>query len=309
MQRRPTLRILFISLALLSCASAPHAADAPTKPLQVVASFSILGDMVREVAGDAAQVSTLVGPDGDAHVYEPSPADAKRLSQADLVFVNGLGFEGWIERLVRSAGYRRTIIVASKGVKARQLEGAADPHAWQSLANARIYVDNIRAALMLALPARASAIDARAAAYRQRIDALDKESQARFAAVPIDQRRVITTHDAFGYFAQAHNVTFLSPQKWTTEAEPSAADVARVIRQIKAQKARALFVENMTDRRMMDRIGQETGVLVGGTLYADALSAPGTAGDTYLRMYAHNVQSIAAALSAAVPVASSATKK
>ena len=310
MYRRLTLRALLGAFALLlSIAGGSHAADATPKPLQIVASFSILGDMVREVAGDAAQVSTLVGPDGDAHVYEPSPADAKRLSQADLVFTNGLGFEGWIERLVRASGYKRTVVVASKGVKARKLEGGIDPHAWQSLANAKLYVENIRVALMTAVPAQASAIDARAKAYLDKIDALDKASQARFAAMPAEQRRVITTHDAFGYFGEAFNVGFTAPQKWTTEAEPSAADVARVIRQIKAQKARALFVENMTDRRLMERVAQETGVRVGGTLYADALSAPGTAGDTYLRMYAHNVESIATALSEAVPVASATVKK
>ena len=310
MHRRHTLRALIGTLALVTMTTQARAAETPpARPLQVVASFSILGDMVREVAGDAAQVSTLVGPDGDAHVYEPTPADARRLSQAELVFINGLRFEGWIERLVRASGYKRTVIVASKGVKPRQLEGAADPHAWQSLANARLYVENIRAALVTALPAQARAIDGRAAAYLQRIDALDRAAQARFAEMPAAQRRVITTHDAFGYFGDSFKITFLAPQKWSTEAEPSAADVARVIRQIKAEKARALFVENMTDRRMMDRIGQETGLLVGGTLYADALSPPGTAGDSYLRMYAHNVESIAAALSAAVPVASAAARK
>ena len=307
MHKRLCLRALIGAFTLLTAVTAT--ADAAAAPLQVVASFSILGDMVREVAGDAAQVSTLVGPDGDAHVYEPTPADAKRLSQADLVFVNGLRFEGWIDRLVHAAGTQRAVIVASKGVKPHQLEGAPDPHAWQSLANARLYVENIRVALVSAMPTQAAALNSRAAAYVKRIDALDQAAQARFAAVPVAERRVITTHDAFGYFGQAFNVSFSAPQKWSTEAEPSAADVARVIRQIKAQKARALFIENMTDRRMLDRIGQETGVLVGGTLYADALSAPGTAGDTYLRMYAHNVESIAAALSAAVPVASAATRK
>ena len=309
MQRRLTLRALLAAATLLGASHAVPAADTPPAPLKVVASFSILADMVRQLAGDAAEVTALVGPAGDAHVYEPSPADAKRLSQADLVFVNGLKFEGWIDRLVRASGYKGSVIVASRGVKPRQLEGAPDPHAWQSLANARLYVENIRAGLAAAVPAQAAGIHARAAAYLGQIDALDRAAKARFASVPAEQRRVITTHDAFGYFGQAFNVSFITPQKWTTEAEPSAADVAAVIRQIKAQKARALFVENMTDRRLMDRIAQETGVLVGGTLYADALSPAGSAGDTYLRMYAHNVESLAAALAAAVPVASAAPKK
>lgn len=309
MNRRSHLaRLLIASIgAATFFGTAPaRAADAP---LKVVATFSILGDMVREVAGDAAQVTTLVGPNGDAHVYEPTPADAKRIAQADLVVVNGLQFEGWIERLMRSAGVKRAPVVASQGIKPRLLEGHADPHAWQSLANARRYVNNIRAALVAARPAQAASIDARAANYLQRIDALDKAAKDRFAALPAERRRIITTHDAFGYFAEAYGITFLSPQRWNTESEPSAADVARVIRQVKAQKAHALFVENMTDRRMMDRVAQETGAVVGGTLYADALSAPGTAGDTYLRLVAHNVEAIAVALGAPVPVASTAAPK
>jgi len=280
-----------------------QAAEPAPRPLQVVASFSILGDMAREIAGDAAQVTTLVGPDSDAHVYEPSPADAKRLVSAELVLVNGLGFEGWMERLVRSSATQARVVTASQGVMPRRLDGADDPHAWQSLAHAKRYVENIRAALAHARPMQAATIDARAAAYRLRIDALEAASQARFAALPAEQRRVITTHDAFGYFGEAFRVAFIAPQRWSTEAEPSAADVARVIRQIKSQKARALFIENMTDRRLMDRIAQETGVRVGGTLYADALSPPGTAGDSYLRMVAHNVEVIAGTLEAAVPLA------
>ena len=286
-----------------------RAAEPAATPLHVVASFSIIADMVRQVAGDAAQVTALVGPDGDAHVYEPTPADARRIAQADLVVINGLRFEGWIERLTHAAGTKRAVVVASRGVVTRQLEGAADPHAWQSLAHAKVYVDNIRAALVQALPTQAAALNARAAAYTQQIDALQAQSQARFAAIAAAHRRVITTHDAFGYFGQAFGVAFIAPQKWSTEAEPSAKDVAGVIRQIRAQQARALFVENMSDRRLLDRIAQETGLVVGGSLYADALSPPGKSGDTYLHMYAHNVDSIATALEAAIPVAANAATK
>jgi zinc/manganese transport system substrate-binding protein len=303
-----TLRNLFAALSFTLLWPATHAADAAAPPLKVVASFSILGDMVSQVAGDAAEVSSLVGPDGDAHVYEPTPADARKLSQADLVVINGLRFEGWMERLARSAGTKRPVVVATKGIKPRQLDGAADPHAWQSLLNARVYVENIRAALVAARPAQTEALNARAAAYVQKIDALQARAVEQFAAVPAQQRRVITTHDAFGYLGQAFAVQFIAPQKWSTEAEPSAKDVAGVIRQIRALKVRALFVENMSDRRMMDRIAQETGAVVGGSLYADALSAPGTPGASYLGMYEHNVQSIVTALATATPVAAQTTK-
>jgi zinc/manganese transport system substrate-binding protein len=276
-----TLRTVLAALTLTLLGPAAHAADATSAPLKVVASFSILADMVSQVAGDAAEVTSLVGPNGDAHVYEPTPADARRLSQADLVVINGLRFEGWMERLARSAGTRRPVVVATKGITPRQLDGAADPHAWQSLPNARAYVENIRAALVGARPAQTEALNARAAAYLQKIDALQARAVALFADVPPQQRRVITTHDAFGYLGQAFGVQFIAPQKWSTEAEPSARDVAGVIRQIKALKVRALFVENMSDRRMMERIAQETGAIVGGSLYADALSGARSRGGNF----------------------------
>lgn len=287
---------LVFMLALLGLALPLRAQTA--RPLQVVASFSILADMLREVAGDAAQVHSLVGANADAHVFEPTPADAQRLARADLVVVNGLHFEGWIDRLVRSSGYRGPVIEASRGIEPRRLGRAADPHAWQSLAHAQRYVENMRVALVAAAPAQAATINARAAAYRERIAALDASARAAFEAVPREQRRVVSTHDAFGYLGDAYGITFISPRAWNTDSEASAAAVASVIRQVRRHQARALFVENITDRRSIERIAQETGAQVGGTLYSDALSPPGAGADTYLRMYAHNVKSIAAALQA-----------
>lgn len=287
---------LAIVCALLGLALPLRAETA--RPLQVVASFSILADMLREVAGDAAQVHSLVGANADAHVFEPTPADAQRLARADLVVVNGLHFEGWIDRLVRSSGYRGPVIEATRGIEPRRVGRAVDPHAWQSLAHAQRYVENMRAALVAAAPSQAAAINARAAAYRERIAALDASARAAFEAVPRDQRRVVTTHDAFGYLGDAYGITFISPRAWNTDSEASAAGVASVIRQVRLHQARALFVENITDRRSIERIAQETGARVGGTLYSDALSPPAAGADTYLRLYAHNVKSIAVALQA-----------
>ncbi|HNW63921.1 MAG TPA: zinc ABC transporter substrate-binding protein [Piscinibacter sp.] len=287
---------LAIVCALLGLALPLRAETA--RPLQVVASFSILADMLREVAGDAAQVHSLVGANADAHVFEPTPADAQRLARADLVVVNGLHFEGWIDRLVRSSGYRGPVIEATRGIEPRRVGRAVDPHAWQSLAHAQRYVENMRAALVAAAPSQAAAINARAAAYRERIAALDASARAAFEAVPRDQRRVVTTHDAFGYLGDAYGITFISPRSWNTDSEASAAGVASVIRQVRLHQARALFVENITDRRSIERIAQETGARVGGTLYSDALSPPAAGADTYLRLYAHNVKSIAVALQA-----------
>jgi zinc/manganese transport system substrate-binding protein len=282
--------------ALAALLALPLAARPQAPPLRVVASFSLLADMAREVGGDAVQVSALVGPDADAHVFAPTPADAQRLAQADLVLVNGLGFEGWIDRLVRAAGYRGAVVVASAGITPRQGGRHADPHAWQSLVHAQRYAENIRAAIAQARPAAAAAVNARAADYTRRLAALDTSIRTRLAAVPAADRVVVTSHDAFGYFAEAYAVRFRAAQGWNTSSEASAADVAQLVRQLKAQRVRALFVENISDPRLLERIAREAGARLGGTLYSDALSAPGTPAGSYLGMMSHNADTLLAAL-------------
>lgn len=293
--------VLFLILPLL-----PVAASAA--PLRVVASFSILADLVQQVGGEGVAVSALVGPDGDAHVFEPKPADAQRLAQAQLVVVNGLGFEGWLDRLVKSSGYRGPVVVASNGVKPRRMEeghahghgdahGAdnLDPHAWQDIANGLIYVENIRAALVAALPAKAAVIDARARAYARQLRDTDAFVRSTLGAIPAAQRRVITSHDAFGYFSAAYGLSLLSPQGRSTESEASAADVAALIRQMRAKQVRAVFVENISNPRLIERIAREGGGVVGGRLYSDALSV-GPEAATYVAMFRHNATTLAAAM-------------
>jgi zinc/manganese transport system substrate-binding protein len=296
-----------ITIALLG-AAAPVVAN---EPLPVVASFSILADMVKQVGGPHVEVTSLVGPNSDAHVFDPTPADAKRLAAAKLVVVNGLGFEGWLNRLVKSSGYKGPVLTASKGVKTIPMaddhghghshsHAAPDPHAWQSLLNARQYVENIRVALSAAMPAHSADFQSRATDYLKQIDALEKSTQARIAAVPMERRRVITSHDAFGYFARAYKVTFYPLQGLSTASEPSAADVVRIVNEIKKNKVTAIFAENISDPRVLERVTKDTGANIGGTLYADALSAPGTQADTYLKMFELNVSTIVAGISAPV---------
>ena len=288
------------TLALVLSAAAPaRAQETPKDKLKVLASFSILGDFVDNVGGDRVEVATLVGPNGNAHVYAPSPADAKKVADAKLVFVNGLGFEGWLERLVKAAGGKARIVVATKGIAPRERagdHGHADPHAWQSVANAKIYVGNIRDALIAADPAGKAAYEANAAAYLAKLDALEREMRDVIARIPADRRKVITSHDAFGYFEAAYGIAFIAPQGVSTEAEASAKDVAAIIAQIKKQKVPAVFLENVTDPRLVEQIARETGAKVGGVLYSDALT--GARGDaaTYIELIRHNVRQLAAAL-------------
>ena len=295
MQRR-SLILSWAGAGLCGLAAGVHAQTGPA--LRVVASFSILADWVRSVGGPAVEVSCLVGPGADAHVFTPSPADAQRVAQADLVVVNGLRFEGWLERLVKAAGYRGPVLVASQGIKPRPAGSGADPHAWQSLPHAVQYVENIRAALVAARPLAAADINRRAAEYTARLQALQAEALARLGSIPDDRRRVITSHDAFGYFSQAYGVRFIAPRGWSTDSEPSAAAVAGIVRQVRETRASALLIENLSDVRLMERIASEAGVRVGGRLYSDTLSPPGTEADTYLRMFRHNLDTLLKALGA-----------
>ena len=294
----PNRRQALIACALPTLLLATVPANAANEPLKVVASFSLLADMVAQVGGDAVTVHALVGADADAHAFTPAPADAQRLAQAGLIVVNGLGFEGWIDRLVRASGSKAPVVVASQGINVRRIGQVTDPHAWQSLVAAQRYVDNLRAALVAARPAQAGAINARAADYTAQLAALDASVRGRLAAIPPGVRKLVTSHDAFGYMADAWSLDMRAAQGWTTAGEASAADVARLIRQLKAQKVRALFVENISDPRLIERIAREAGATVGGTLYSDALSPPGTRADTYLKLMAHNADTLLAALTA-----------
>jgi zinc/manganese transport system substrate-binding protein len=284
---------LLISLALIAVTAPARAQER----LNVVASFSILGDFVRNVGGDRVSVTTLVGPDSDAHVYSPTPADAKRIADAKLVFVNGLGFEGWLPRLVKSAGGKATIVTATSGITPLKSGSAADPHAWQSVANAKAYVANIRDALAAADPANAEAFKANANRYLTDLDALDREVRAAVAQIPEDRRKVISTHGAFGYFAAAYGVAFIAPVGVSTESEASARDVARIITQIRTSKIPAVFLENISDPRLIRRISAETGARVGGTLYSDSLTGEKGDSPTYIAMVRHNIKALTSALS------------
>ena len=298
-----TRRYAVVVLAAV-LAGAARAQDTPKQDrLKVVASFSILADFVRNVGGDRVEVATLVGPNGNTHVYAPSPGDARKVADARLVIVNGMGYEGWIDRLVKASGSKAPIVVATRGIKPRvpaagadHDHGRADPHAWQSVANAKIYVANIRDALIAADPTGKAAYEANAAVYLARLDTLEREVRDAIARIPPDRRRLITSHDAFGYFQAAYGVDFIAPQGVSTEAEASARDVAAIIAQIRKQKIPAVFMENVTDPRLIQQIARETGARIGGTLYSDALTDDKGEAPTYIDLIRHNVRQLVAAL-------------
>jgi zinc/manganese transport system substrate-binding protein len=290
-------RKLLIPLAFVTPWLLPAGSCAADK-LPVTASFSILGDLVRVVGADRVAVTLLVGPNEDAHVFEPKPSDAKNLLQARLLVINGLGFEPWAQKLAKSAGYQGETLIASKGVNARTMPGGrghghadadVDPHAWQNPINVILYVRNIAAALSQLDPAGAAVFQSQGEAYVKELQALDAWAKDQLASIATDKRKVITSHDAFGYFAAHYQVTFLAPQGVSTDNEPSAKDVAHLIRQIKREKIRAVFVENMSNPKLLAQLSRDTGVTPGPKLYVDALSGPTDAGSSYLKMMRHNV--------------------
>lgn len=307
-----TKRKLAMTMAMLAVAlifTATLAAAQTAEKVKVLASFSILGDLVRQVGGEHVDVDLLVGPNTDMHSFQPSPAGSRKLSGAKLVVINGLGLEGWADRLVKAAGYRGAGLVASKGVKALASHehehghgegghGRYDPHAWQDVRNVKIYVANIRDGLIGADPANKATYQQNAEDYLGRLDTLDRDIRAAWANIPKDRRRVITNHEAFDYYGDAYDVEFLAAQGVSEDAEPSARDIAKLIQQIKKEKITAIFVENVSGARLLDRIAKETGAKVGGTLYSDALSAPGGPGATYIDMMRYNTRAITDALRA-----------
>jgi len=281
-----------ICFVLAMTASPSHAADR----LNVVASFSILADFARQVGGDKVEVTALVGPDSDVHVYTPTPHDARDVGAARLLIINGLGLEGWMPRLLQASGSKAQIVTASQGIAPRQRGADVDPHAWQSVENAKIYVRNIREAMTAVDPADAAVFKANAERYQAELDALDGEARAAIAKIPSARRKVISTHDAFGYFADAYGVEFIAPLGVSTETEPSARDVAEIIEQVRRTRIPAVFLENFNDDRLVGRIAAETGAKVGGTLYSDALSDENGQAPTYIDMVRHNIKALTSAL-------------
>jgi zinc/manganese transport system substrate-binding protein len=296
-------------VALAALAAPAQAAPAgAAEPIKAVATFSILADLVRQVGGERVELTTLVGPDGDAHVFSPSPADGRRIADAKVVFANGLGLEGWLGRLVKASGGKARLVEVARGVTPLPDAGGhaghgsglshagGDPHAWQDVRNVKLYVAAIRDALADASPGDRATFATNAAAYLAKLDALDAEIRERIGRIPADRRRIITSHDAFRYFKAAYGLDFVAPQGVSTEAEASANDVARIIRQIRREKITAVFLENVTNARLLERIASETGAKIGGRVYSDALSGPDGPAATYLDMMRHNLAAFTAAL-------------
>lgn len=282
-----------VGATVISCISGACVAE---DRLKIVASFSILGDMVQQVVGEHADVTTIVGPDADAHVYQPSVADARAVADADVIFVNGLGFETWSETLIAESGTDASVHVATQGVKIVKVDGETDPHAWNSLSNGVVYVNNIAAVLSNKIPEKADIIDTNRATYANTLMALDASTKTKLSQLPAEKRTVVTAHDAFGYLADAYDMTFLAPVGIDTDAEPSAQELAVLIDQLKADGAAALFVENITSPALVQQIADETGLTIGGRLFSDALSERGGPATSYLAMFEHNLNTLLTAL-------------
>lgn len=277
-------------------ASLTSPTHAEIKKISVVASFSIIGDLVQQVGRDHVSVTTIVGPEEDAHVYQPSPADVRKITQAEIIFINGLGFEGWLSRLIDATKSKGAVIDLSSEIKARQSQGEIDPHVWQDVNNVKIYIQEICQALVAIDPNNGADYQKNSQLYIDKLSKLDDEIVKSLTNIPLDDRRVVSTHDAFGYFSARYGITFLAPQGVSTEAEASARDIARIIDAAKAKKVKAVFLENVSDPRLAKSISAETSARLGGTLYSDSLTGAKGDGATYIEMMRHNVKEIVRAL-------------
>jgi zinc/manganese transport system substrate-binding protein len=290
-------RLLSVALpALVSLSAVPASAET----LKVVASFTVLADVVKQVGGEHVKVTSLVGPNGDPHEFEPSPADAKSLNAAKVTFVSGEGLEGWMDRLISASGYKGRPVIVSEGINTRTMEedgqAVTDPHVWNSPVNVKVWVANIEKALSAADPADAAAFKANAEAYTKTLDQLDAYARSKFATIPADRRKVLTSHDAFGYFGREYDVGFLAPLGVSTESEASAADVAKLIEQIRTEHVKTYFIENSNDHRLVMQVASATGAEPGGELYVESLSDAKGPAPTYEKMFRYNVNQISAAM-------------
>ena len=290
-------RLLSMALpALVSLSAVPASAET----LKVVASFTVLADVVKQVGGEHVKVTSLVGPNGDPHEFEPSPADAKSLNAAKVTFVSGEGLEGWMDRLISASGYKGRPVIVSEGINTRTMEedgqAVTDPHVWNSPVNVKVWVANIEKALSAADPADAAAFKANAEAYTKTLDQLDAYARSKFATIPADRRKVLTSHDAFGYFGREYDVGFLAPLGVSTESEASAADVAKLIEQIRTEHVKTYFIENSNDPRLVMQVASATGAEPGGELYVESLSDAKGPAPTYEKMFRYNVNQISAAM-------------
>ena len=285
-------------------------------PLRVVSSFSILGDVARQIGGEQVEVLDIVGPGQDAHVYQVTPGDIRRLGEAQLVLMNGLGYEGAaLERAVRDS--QVPVAIASAGIEtlagghahddehdhdhgeagAQHDAAARDPHVWQDPVLMQAYAANIAKAMIQADPAHQQVYEQRLADYQQILRDLDSWAAAEFASIPPEKRKVVTGHDAFAYLGQRYQLQFLAPQGVSTDSQPSARAVAGLIRQIREQQVKAVFMENIKDPRLVEQISQEAGVTVQNQpLYSDALSPPEGPATSYVGLIRYNVTHLVQAM-------------
>jgi zinc/manganese transport system substrate-binding protein len=283
------LRLLQLAILLLLNGFPIFAKDGQSK---IVTSFTILEDLVLELGGDRVSVTNLVPRNSDAHIYSPKPSDAVAISNADLIIFNGLGFEGWIFRLIKDSDKEKNYLISSDGINSLNRFNEIDPHAWQSFKNIRIYIDNISGELINLMPEHEKYFALRRNNYLKKLFELEMNLSNQLSNIPIKKRIVITSHDAFGYLGREFNIEFLAPLGLSLDAEASAEDVAKIINQIKEKKVTALFMENINNPKLLKAISKESGVPVGGKLYSDALSEIGGPAGTYIDMMRHNVKSL-----------------
>lgn len=294
--------VICITSLLTGCGDSRSTAPATPGTPTIITTFSVLADMTQQIAGDTATVTSLVPLNGDAHVFEPTPADGVALINATAVIELGIGFEPWFTDLYSSVGSKATLITASTGVTALTADGEFDPHIWHDVGNAIVMAQNIRDGLISAMPNHADSFNVNASAYIAQLQVLDSDIQAQIAVIPIAQRKLVTSHDTFGYFAARYGFVVVGTglgSVTTESSDPDAASIVALVNDIKSSEVAAIFVENMSNSKVMEQIAQEAGVAIAPPLYTDALGANNSSGATYIGMMRYNTKTIIEALTRA----------
>lgn len=276
------LFLLILSLSIVTLAQAK---------VRVVTSFTILADFVQQVGQDKVDVLNLVSADSDPHMYEPTPQDVKNIAKADIIFINGLGFEGWLGRLTKAANTKGDVVVCTEHIHPRLVFEDTllkDPHAWHSIPHAKIYVQNIARALKKKDPSNKAFYEKNMRTYLEKLTQLDESMRRRIDHIPPNRRKIITAHDAFGYFGNSYGVQVFAPQGVSTESETKIHSIIDLVKQIKQEKIRIIFIEKISNPKVIQQISDETGAQIGGELYADGLSATDGPANSYINMVRYN---------------------
>lgn len=293
------MKIIFPLLLAVFISCNSETPENSSDKIKTVSTISIINDMVKNIGGDKVETHLICAIGTDPHSYIPKPSDPREISKSDIVFNNGIGLEHWIEQMIRNAGGDRPVIIVSEGITPIRDEAGfedPDPHAWFDLENAQVYAKNIASGLIAIDPENESYYQANLERYLSELDEAHNWAKQQISEIPQVARVLITSHDAFRYFGKTYGLEVHGLQGISTESKPRTEDVKNIIDLIKEKNLKAVFIETTVNPALLQQITNETGAVIGGTLYSDSIGEPGSDGETFINAFKSNVSKIKNAL-------------